>query len=350
MVTIKDIANMADVSRGTVDRVLNNRGGVSPRTEARIRMIAEKLNYSPSITGRGLAAMKKELKFGFIMTANLRGHSALSRALDRKTTEYKEYGISVLTRFFTKGNLSELLEVMEALKEEGISGLALPGIADKSMEEAVNQLVSQGVPVVLYEHDLPDSKRLAYVGCDFYRNGQTLGGVMRLLLNGKGKVGIMSGQLAAQEYSRRLEGLNDYLAKLPEIQLVASRVCDEDDVSTYTAVKKLLEDCPDMDLLLVNVISSFGSMRAVKECPNRVRVITTNRVSGMEDYFEDGTVDAAVSHRPWKVVEMTLDVLFRYLVWGKKPDFSIYYAADEIAIAENLRTKHTHYQKAEAGR
>ena len=62
MVTIKDIANMANVSRGTVDRVLNNRGGVSPRTSERIRLIAEKMNYTPSITGRGLAVMKKDLK------------------------------------------------------------------------------------------------------------------------------------------------------------------------------------------------------------------------------------------------------------------------------------------------
>ena len=52
MVTIKDIASMANVSRGTVDRVLNNRGGVSPRTAERIRLIAEKMNYTPSITGR----------------------------------------------------------------------------------------------------------------------------------------------------------------------------------------------------------------------------------------------------------------------------------------------------------
>lgn len=42
MVTIKDIASMANVSRGTVDRVLNNRGGVSPRTAERIRLIAER--------------------------------------------------------------------------------------------------------------------------------------------------------------------------------------------------------------------------------------------------------------------------------------------------------------------
>ncbi|MDA0937087.1 MAG: LacI family DNA-binding transcriptional regulator, partial [Bacteroidetes bacterium] len=37
--TIKDIAKEANVSAGTVDRVLHDRGGVSPKTEAKIRKI-----------------------------------------------------------------------------------------------------------------------------------------------------------------------------------------------------------------------------------------------------------------------------------------------------------------------
>ena len=48
MATIKQIAEMAGVSRGTVDRVLNNRGSVNANTAARVREIAEKLNYKPN--------------------------------------------------------------------------------------------------------------------------------------------------------------------------------------------------------------------------------------------------------------------------------------------------------------
>jgi LacI family transcriptional regulator len=44
MATIKQIAELAGVSRGTVDRVLNNRGSVNANTAARVREIAEKLN------------------------------------------------------------------------------------------------------------------------------------------------------------------------------------------------------------------------------------------------------------------------------------------------------------------
>ena len=48
MVTIKEIADRAGVSRGTVDRVLNNRGKVNPEKEERVRRIAQELGYKPA--------------------------------------------------------------------------------------------------------------------------------------------------------------------------------------------------------------------------------------------------------------------------------------------------------------
>ena len=43
MITMKEIAALAGVSRGTVDRVINNRGSVNPETEQRVRSIIEAL-------------------------------------------------------------------------------------------------------------------------------------------------------------------------------------------------------------------------------------------------------------------------------------------------------------------
>jgi len=48
MATIKEIAALAGVSRGTVDRVLNDRGAVNPETAEKIRKIAKELDYNPT--------------------------------------------------------------------------------------------------------------------------------------------------------------------------------------------------------------------------------------------------------------------------------------------------------------
>ena len=67
MVTIKEIARLSGVSRGTVDRVLNNRGSVKPETAEKVMQVIKDVNYSPSRAGKTLAIKKKQLKFGFIL-------------------------------------------------------------------------------------------------------------------------------------------------------------------------------------------------------------------------------------------------------------------------------------------
>ena len=62
MATIKEIAELAGVSRGTVDRVLNNRGAVNPKTARKVLEIAQALDYKPNRAGIVLAAQKKNLK------------------------------------------------------------------------------------------------------------------------------------------------------------------------------------------------------------------------------------------------------------------------------------------------
>ena len=51
MATMKEIADLSGVSRGTVDRVLNGRGSVRPETAKRVMEIAEQLNYQPNKAG-----------------------------------------------------------------------------------------------------------------------------------------------------------------------------------------------------------------------------------------------------------------------------------------------------------
>ena len=53
-ITEKEIAALAGVSRGTVDRALKDRPGVSPETKARVLAIAKKYNYRPNILGTAL--------------------------------------------------------------------------------------------------------------------------------------------------------------------------------------------------------------------------------------------------------------------------------------------------------
>ena len=65
--TIKEIAAMCGVSRGTVDRVLNHRGRVKPETEQAVRAALEQAGYTKNIAGRALTVRRLAPRIGVVL-------------------------------------------------------------------------------------------------------------------------------------------------------------------------------------------------------------------------------------------------------------------------------------------
>ena len=65
MITIQQIADLAGVSRRTVERVLKNRGDVKSETRDKIEQILKEYDDHPSVAAQGRAAWKKKFKIVF---------------------------------------------------------------------------------------------------------------------------------------------------------------------------------------------------------------------------------------------------------------------------------------------
>ena len=68
-VTLQQIAEAAGVSRGTVDRALNNRGRINAEVADKIRRIADEMGYQPNRAGRALAMAKRSITIGVLIQA-----------------------------------------------------------------------------------------------------------------------------------------------------------------------------------------------------------------------------------------------------------------------------------------
>ena len=66
-VTIQQIADLAGVSRGTVDRALNNRGRIRPEVAEKIKEIAKELGYQPNMAAKALSTANHALQIGVII-------------------------------------------------------------------------------------------------------------------------------------------------------------------------------------------------------------------------------------------------------------------------------------------
>ena len=100
-IRIIDIAEMAGVSVGTVDRVIHNRGRVSEENEKKVRAILEKANYQPNLMARSLAS-KKQYHFLAITPSFKPGEywEAISEGIDKAASETEFYNVNVTKLFF----------------------------------------------------------------------------------------------------------------------------------------------------------------------------------------------------------------------------------------------------------
>ena len=174
MVTIKDIAKRAGVSRGTVDRVLNNRPGVNPETEAKVRALIEEMGYRPNMAGQILAVKKRRLHLAFLIFhgPEFVFHLDILHAARDKAAELREFGVTVdfyLVRQLDTPYLERLFREVEDNRPDGIAALPLRTTAFMSFIQRMN---AKGVPTVFFNLDEDFAPHLAYVGCDYVQSGR----------------------------------------------------------------------------------------------------------------------------------------------------------------------------------
>ena len=230
MATIKEIAELAGVSRGTVDRVLNKRGAVNPKTEAKILEIAKALDYKPNRAGIVLAAQKKKFKFGVVMfgIGNPFFDDVIA-GIREKEEDLQSYNCTILIKRISAFGVQDQIDAIDELLAEEINGLAISPQNNPAIAQKINELYDMGIPTVTFNTDITGSKRIAYVGSNYYRCGQTAAGLIHLMTSGEVHVGIVSGNSNVLCHTERIAGFRDSLKEYTNIHESAFFENDDDD-------------------------------------------------------------------------------------------------------------------------
>lgn len=338
MATIKEIAALAGVSRGTVDRVLNHRGDVNPQTEQKILEIVQSLDYKPNKAGIVLAARKKNLKIGVVLLGlGTVFYDDILSGIQQKAAELSDYNCSVLVRQ-TYYSLSQQLHAIDGLMAEGINGLAISPYNDPSIREKINELYDMGIPVVTLNTDIENSRRIAYVGSHFYRSGETAGGLMRLMTHGDVRVGIISGSRDILCHTERIAGFQNAIAPCDNIRIIDTLNNEDDETKSYDLTAGLLNRHPEINALYFTAGGVYGGCRAITDAGREhdTTVITYDMVDTTREYIEKGLIAATICQQPFLQGYKPLEILFAHLTSGDMPSDEYNYVDIDIRIRENL--------------
>lgn len=339
MATMKEIAELAGVSRGTVDRVLNHRGVVNEETRKKVLDIAELLDYQPNKAGIALAAQKKKLKIGVLLFGIENPFfDEVLQGLHAKAKELSIYGCTIVEKQIPF-SLEEQLSAIDELASDGINGLILSPYNDPQIQKKIDQLFEAGIPCVTINTDIPNSKRIAYVGSDFHKCGQTAGGLLSLFTSDSAKIGIVTGSHKVLCHEERIAGLQDFLKQTDSSMEIISIVeNNDDDYKSYEVVNTLLQEHPDLSALYFTAAGVYGGCRALLngKTDSALSVISFDAVPSTVEMLKAGVISATITQQPEEQGACSLSLLIEYLLSSNQPEQEFNYMDLSIKIKENL--------------
>lgn len=217
-VRIKDIAEMAGVSPGTVDRILHNRGNVSEAARTAVEEVLKKVNYKPNIHITGLS-LKRKYKV-VITTPNVAAgeywesiHSGIEHALE----EYKNIRIKCLVHTYNEFDVYSCREVYDRILQIDADGVIIGLTFKEETLRLTQKLEEKGIPYIFVDSTMENASPLAFFTSDHYRCGYLMAKLITAIIPEGSDIGISHavkiGDESANTSTLRQSGFNDYLAQ-----------------------------------------------------------------------------------------------------------------------------------------
>lgn len=216
--TIKDIAQMAGVSAGTVDRVLHNRGDVSQKSKEKVQKVLDEINYQPNVFAIGLAAKKK-----YTITCMIPYYvehdywHSVAIGIERARQELRPFNVSVNYLHYKHGDRKSYQDACQKIEKSNTDALLLAPNFREDTLSMLAYLKNKNIPFAFIDFDIEEAKALKYIGQDSYKSGYIAAKIlMRNYQQGQELILFLNNNKdnpAEIQMKRRLEGFMKYISE-----------------------------------------------------------------------------------------------------------------------------------------
>ncbi|HIU75388.1 MAG TPA: LacI family DNA-binding transcriptional regulator [Candidatus Pelethocola excrementipullorum] len=322
-ITTQAIADLAGVSRATVDKVIHNRSGVSKATRDKIKNIILETNYQPVHIRKHFREESQQIKIAVIMPELQENFMInLKSGMDSSLLEYQPYGLRIDYYHCNSYEPQPLIAILEHLKSSPVDGIALRGIKDEQIINLIGYFIDINIPVFTFDADLPESKRISFVGEDLYSTGRMGASLLCKSIGYEGKIALLVGGMNVDTSARRIEGFKSYLDEsAPNVEIVAIEETLSQRIITYQKTAQLLEKYPDLKGIWNAVSHSEDMAQAVIDAGKQQKVRLGSLIFSPEvmRLVKENIIDHTIGLTPYKMGKIVIKSLYEYLISNVAP-------------------------------
>jgi len=257
-ITLKMVAEKAEVSVNTASRAINNKPDINEETKKRVLQIAKELGYIRNAAAVALRT-KKTGTIGVVIADNRNPfYAEVLNGMEEAARE-KNYHIILAN---TQRDYKKEEEAINLLLAKRVDGLLITPVQDK--DDDIKNLIDANIPFVVVGRDFEN------IEVDAIYNDEVKGGFLateNLIKKGHKRIALIDGFLYKSPAKGRLEGykkaLNKYRISLDESLISVGDINIEDG---HERTKQMLEkDLNFTAIFVYNDMMAFGAMQAIKE-------------------------------------------------------------------------------------
>lgn len=340
MITIRKIAHLAGVSRGTVDRVVNGRGGVDKVVAQRIQDIIDAHGYKPNRAAKTLANRHKSHLIGVLSASidNMFFRDVVS-GIKAIEDEVKELGVSLLYQETARFSVQDHINSLDEMLAAKVDALAVNPVNDDAVVAKLREFNARGIPVITFNSDIEGVDKLSYIGCDYRKSGSIGAGLIGLVCQGATQAAVITGSMKSLGHSQRVDGFRETLTQFhPDIEIKAIVQMFDDEITSYREISRLIEREPGIEAFFFAAAGKEGGIRAINESAiaGKAKIVTVDIDAFTRDMLMQGVVSATVCQQPYIQGYLPIKQLANYLLYDEPPTEKIQYTKTEILIPQCL--------------
>lgn len=342
-IRIKDIAMLAGVSEGTVDRVIHHRGDVSAKSLEAVNKVLEEMNYSPNLFARSLAS-KKHYRFVCLFPDHQPADywQSVDDGFDFAAQEFTHYNVEIEKKYFDQFDVNSFEKVSnEILQSEPDAVFIAPIFKDETLK-MTNELTKRHIPFSFIDSMIEEANFVTYYGQHSFQSGYIAAKFLLSPLSDHAQVLVIRTQRKGSVSNQTLNRYSGFMKFIQEnnlndkIELINIELKDDDENSNLEVLSKIFEVHTNIKAAITFNSKVFRLAKHLETLKHTdVQLIGYDLLEQNVTYLQQDVISYLIAQRPEKQAYFTVRDMCRELIF-KQEVTRINYVPIDILIKENI--------------
>lgn len=342
-IRIKDIANLAGVSEGTVDRVLHHRGDVSAKSLEAVTKVLDEINYKPNLLARSLAS-KKQYRFVCLFPEHQTSDywESISKGFDLAAKEFYHHNVRIEKRLFNQFDVFSFIDISNEIYEDRPDAVFISPIFKEETLAFAAKLSKENIPFSFIDSMIDEAPFVTYYGQNSFQSGYIAAKFLLNSLWDNAQILVIRTQRKGSASNQTLNRYKGFMHFLDEnnlkqkIEIINIELKDKDENENLSAIAQAFEINKNVKAAITfnsKVYRLAGYLEKLNH--TNVQLIGYDLLEKNVAYLKQNVISYLIAQRPEKQAYFTVSDMCKELIFKQEVN-RINYVPIDILIKENI--------------